>query len=379
LQFGAWGAAVNQEETIAEKLNQAASGLNSISEAMVQDDLQAMQRALDELKGILDQQNRDRQAAQSGSQRQSQGGNGATSATRAQRAQATQAGQNGRRQAQSGNTSQTIAGRTGQQRNQQGQAGSQQAQRGARGQQGQQGQQGRQGQQGQRTGERQTADARAGQRGGRGQRGQGQGQPQGNQPNQPETNRQGQPQRNQQGQRNAERQSQQANAGPNNGQRAQRQAQEGGNLGGTANSGNYDNDNNGARSGWVQQGARPSSPEEHRRFFEGDYRRWVEGLRNAEALLPEDDPNRGRIADIRTRIDTMRRAWLRDQSLPEGASFNEQIELPLAQAALELDREIARKLNAQEFNLSGEGAVPAQYTDRVAEYFKALSEQEKKR
>lgn len=414
LQFGVWGAAVNQEETVAERLKQSAAGLNAISDSMVQDDLQAMQKALEELRGIMNAQNRattGTMTAQAGRGRQPNNAT-PTSGTQAQRALA---GQTGQRQGQPGDAQQAGArGQQGQRgQGQQGQRGQGQPgdtqQAGARGQQGQrgQGQQGQRGQTGQRgqgqpgqgqpgdTGQEANANDQQGQQdgqpgdaqqgGARGQRGQGgrrgqagqrgngqQGQPGGDQQNQPGADQQDQtgadPQ-GQPGQQGGNRQGQPGGMRGNAGARGQAA------NGGGANGGGEDFANSGR--GGLYQGNVPRTPEEIQRFFNGDYRRWADALRNAEALLPEDTATRGRIADIRNTIDTMRRAYLRDRALPQGRAFNEQVEMPLRQTASELEQEIARKLNAQEFNLSGEGAIPAQYTDRVAEYFKALSEQER--
>jgi len=168
----------------------------------------------------------------------------------------------------------------------------------------------------------------------------------------------------------------QPNDGQQDGRGGQRGGERGGNRGGLT-------PNAGGRQGGVDYGGgyaagAPLSTDDLRRFFEGDYRRWTDAMRNAEALLPDDNQSRGRISDIRTRIDTLRRAYLRDRALPTGETFTEQVTAPLALTADELEKEIARKLNDQEFDLSGEAAVPAQYSDRVAEYFKALAEQEKK-
>lgn len=113
-----------------------------------------------------------------------------------------------------------------------------------------------------------------------------------------------------------------------------------------------------------------------RDFLEEDYREWMDRLRNAETLLPEDSPFREQISDVMENIDQMRRRYKREWLTPQYDLFLEQAGEPLVQTASELALTIEKILKEQEYAILDEGAVPAEYTDRVAEYFQRLAERE---
>jgi hypothetical protein len=238
-----------------------------------------------------------------------------------------------------------------------------------RGQQGQQGEQG-QGQQGEQ-GQGQQGEQGQGQQGqgeqGQGEQGQGQqGQGQQGQGQQG----QGQQGQGQQGQGQQGQGQQGGGRGQNGGANPQR--------GGASGPGGFDRGFDGGVEGgrWDVPG---SGPDGIRQFVESDYRRWTDALRDAEDLLPEDNPTRARIGDIRNEVDAMRRAWLRNQTVPDQPFFAQAVMNPMNLADAELREQIERRLNESEYKLTDEAEVPAQYAEKVADYFKALSELEPSR
>ena len=105
-------------------------------------------------------------------------------------------------------------------------------------------------------------------------------------------------------------------------------------------------------------------------FVEEGYREWVDRLRDAEALLPQDSPQRNRLTRIREDVQGMRREW-RERSLAPGFElYLERAVNPLQEVAAELQREIERKMGENEFLLVDEGDIPERYKKQVAEYFK---------
>jgi len=118
-------------------------------------------------------------------------------------------------------------------------------------------------------------------------------------------------------------------------------------------------------------------PEDLRRFIETDYERWIERIRNAEALLPPESDYRRQLERVRRQIEEMRRDYRRHSLAPRFELFLQEIANPLAETAQQLDLEIQKLLAQEEFLLTDEGTIPAQYRKRVAEYFQALSEAER--
>lgn len=126
-------------------------------------------------------------------------------------------------------------------------------------------------------------------------------------------------------------------------------------------------------------------PEDLGRFVESDYTRWVEALRNAEDLLPEEPADTGRSEDVSSRqrlarareaIGEMRRDYRGSGVAPQYEGFIERVVQPMQEAAAEIDRRLQELLQENEFALDPRVGVPPQYKERVAEYFRALSEAE---
>lgn len=113
-----------------------------------------------------------------------------------------------------------------------------------------------------------------------------------------------------------------------------------------------------------------------RDFIERGYEDWLDELNDAESLLPQGTPVRTEVTRVRERIEMMRREWRARALAPQYDLFLEHTARPLAEAAEELQREIAKQLDAQEFLAVDEGQIPDRYRARVGEYFKRLSEAE---
>ena len=121
--------------------------------------------------------------------------------------------------------------------------------------------------------------------------------------------------------------------------------------------------------GWQWNGG----PIDTQRFVDRDYQDWLERLRNAEALLPENNDIRNQLELIRTRIEEMRRDYRRHSLAPKFDLLLAEVINPLAETADELDREIQKILKVKEFVLTDDGSIPSKYRKSVAEYFEALS------
>ena len=126
-------------------------------------------------------------------------------------------------------------------------------------------------------------------------------------------------------------------------------------------------------------------PDDLERFVASDYNRWLDGIRDAESLLPDGSemPTPGDLTRYRERLERTRdairemRAAYRDRGVPpQFEGFLDQVVTPLNEVAQDIDRTIQMRLQNDEFALTQEVAVPTQYKERVAEYFRALSEAE---
>jgi hypothetical protein len=117
-------------------------------------------------------------------------------------------------------------------------------------------------------------------------------------------------------------------------------------------------------------------------FMGGDYGRWIDAIRNAEALLPRernetgeaDDSIRRQLERVRESIGDMRREYRAQRVSPQFEGFLDRVVNPLVETAAEIDREIRDRMQVDEFALTKEGEVPIQYQKQVAEYFRSLSE-----
>lgn len=114
-----------------------------------------------------------------------------------------------------------------------------------------------------------------------------------------------------------------------------------------------------------------------RQFAERDYQRWLENIRNAEALLPGDSPYRQQLERVRFQIEEIRRDYRRHSLAPQFDLFLHAVANPVAETAQNLDREISKLLKEKEFVLTDDGSIPSNYRKPVAEYFQSLADSEK--
>jgi len=341
VDYGIWDTALAEEQRIGEKLARAAEGLDGVAEALVGNDLEGMQKALENLDKLLQREEVARALGEQGDEQQP----GAGAAPNPENAQ-----QPGPGEGEPSPDQQQPGGGAQSQENQQPGAGEgQQNERMAEAQNARGGveQPGEEQQPGGGRGER-AEDQQQNQQG----RGQGeqppQDQPSSQQGEQP-GGEQGQPQ-NQGGQQ----QGNQRMAGS-----PQNQGAAGGanNRGGGTWDGNFDPD------------------AAMRDFAEDGYAEYLESLRDAEALLPPGQL-RDQVTQLRERVEGMRRDWRVRSLAPRFDLFLEMAARPLADTAADVQREIERLMDEKEFLAQDEGDVPERYREPVAEYFKRLSEAE---
>lgn len=114
-------------------------------------------------------------------------------------------------------------------------------------------------------------------------------------------------------------------------------------------------------------------PEAMEDFIREDYSRWVERLREAEALLPKDSPHRRDIERVRNRIEKMRQEYKRHSLEPKYDLLLGEVVSPMAETAGRIENELLKALKEKEFVLTDEGEAPSQYRRRVADYFESLA------
>lgn len=124
------------------------------------------------------------------------------------------------------------------------------------------------------------------------------------------------------------------------------------------------------RFGWG-----PRTEEDRRRFAEGGFRDWMDRVREAESLLPEDLSIHQRLTGIREDLAGMGRAYHRDGALPQYDLIFDRAIKPLTLSVEELS-ELIRERKA-DFSVGKPDEIPEQYRARVAEYFKALTESDR--
>jgi cellobiose-specific phosphotransferase system component IIA len=131
------------------------------------------------------------------------------------------------------------------------------------------------------------------------------------------------------------------------------------------------------RAGWNDWLA-PRSNEQMRRFLERDSQGWVDRIREAEALLPDEGGVRRELGRAREAILSLRRNYRGLTSKAEGPPrfdlLKEMVGVPLGLAAAELERQIRKQEDAEKLTLTEEDVVPVKYRKRVADYYEALSE-----
>lgn len=127
-----------------------------------------------------------------------------------------------------------------------------------------------------------------------------------------------------------------------------------------------------AASGW-ESWQQPPSPRFMEQFMQRDYQHMVEQLRDAEALLPRESESRTNIERVRNRVEELRQEYRRHSVAPQYELFLNDIIRPAAETADLLSREIREALKDQEYLITDEGEIPAQYRSSVADYFESLS------
>jgi hypothetical protein len=317
IQYGIWDSALAEEKKISDKLAKAGEKLDAVAGSLVGDDLEAMQKALENLDKLMQREEVAR-ALEDKNADQAKPGPGAPQDAEKSQEQGAGPGKPGEDQKQPGDGTQP-----GKDQQQPGTAQGQQPSTGKEG----------------------ASQQQAG------------GQQPGSQDGQPSP---GQPQ--------ADSQDTQPSSSPQQGgpQRGAPQRMAGRPQGGA--------DRGGAQTGAT---GGPFDPERAMRdFAESGYQEWIENLRDAESLLPEGTPLRTDVIRLRERVEAMRRDWRARSLAPRFDLFLEMAARPLADTTEHLHREIERLLNQKEFLAQDEGEVPERYREPVAEYFKRLSESE---
>ena len=126
------------------------------------------------------------------------------------------------------------------------------------------------------------------------------------------------------------------------------------------------------RFGWG-----PQDPDALRRFAEGGFRNWMDRLREAESLLPADLGVRQRLTGIREDLAGIGRDYYRKGAVPQYDLIFERAIKPLTLSAEELSVLIRERKGDYGLSAGKADEIPEQYRARVAEYFKALTENEK--
>jgi hypothetical protein len=312
VDYGIWDSAVNEEQQIDQKLDRAAEQLESVANALVGDDLEAMQKAMEQLDRLLERE----EVARALEERERREGAGASDRETTEEEEA----RRGPGEPNEQSTQQGAAGEEQQDSEQTG-PGQSEAEREARAEQ----------------------DEQPG------------SQPGGQQPSEQSQDEQTQSEQPGQSQQPGSPSDQGRPAGsrgqsPSNQNRAQPDAS--------------------ADGGWI------GADQAMRDFIENGYTDWLDRLNDAESLLPQGTPVRTEVTRLRERIEMMRRDWRARALAPQFDLFLEYAAVPLAETAEDLQREIDRQLSAKEFLAVDEGDVPERYRARVADYFKRLSEAE---
>jgi len=337
IEYGIWENAVAEEQSIDEKLAKAGDKLDAVAESLVGNDLEGMQKALENLDKLMQREEVARALGEAGEKQP--GGAGAPLDPEDPQGQG--AGQPKDDQNEPG------TGAAGEQPDGEGKPGSG-GKEPSEVQQPGQGQGGDQPSTEQKAGEAQGPGSQPGDEQPSRQPGEGQ------QPGD-------QPAAGQEGQGGQQQQGQPSPGSPGRGQRMAGQPQ------------------GGTEAGGAQTGGGGGSFDPNRAmrdFAESGYEEWLDNLRNAEALLPDGSPIRAEVTRLRERVEGMRREWRVRSLAPRFDLFLEMAAQPLSDTAENLQREIERLLSDKEFLAEDEGDVPERYREPVAEYFKRLSESE---
>jgi len=130
------------------------------------------------------------------------------------------------------------------------------------------------------------------------------------------------------------------------------------------------------RQSW-ESSAGEDPGEDMRRFVTGDYRQWLDTMRDVEDLLPGDHIGRPRLNALRREVERLRKEYRRRDLEPEYELFLDHVSEPLNQLIETLTLDVARLREERAFVWIDDGSVPDRYRKKVADYFEALSHAER--
>lgn len=113
-------------------------------------------------------------------------------------------------------------------------------------------------------------------------------------------------------------------------------------------------------------------------FFDGEAREWRPVLRDAASLLPRESEIRQSLEQVEMDLGRLQREYDHDKQLPEVSEFEQVVRRPLMDSIATLEEVVRARAMGEASWLEDEGAIPEQYVDRVAEYFRLLAEQSAK-
>lgn len=126
-----------------------------------------------------------------------------------------------------------------------------------------------------------------------------------------------------------------------------------------------------------ESSASGNSEEDMRRFAQGDYRGWLDAMRDVEDMLPEDHHQRPALNQIRREIEKVRKDYRREELEPKYGLFMDTVVEPLDKVIQQLTLDVARLREERTFVLIDDGSIPDRYRKKVADYFEALSHAER--
>ncbi len=110
-------------------------------------------------------------------------------------------------------------------------------------------------------------------------------------------------------------------------------------------------------------------------FFDGEARTWRPVLRDAASLLPRESDMRQSLEQVEMDLGRLQREYDQSKKLPELSEFEQVVRRPLLDTIATLEEAVRAKAAGETSWLEDEGAIPDQYVDRVAEYFRLLAEE----
>ena len=110
-------------------------------------------------------------------------------------------------------------------------------------------------------------------------------------------------------------------------------------------------------------------------FFDGEARTWRPVLRDAASLLPRESDMRQSLEQVEMDLGRLQREYDHSKKLPELSEFEQVVRRPLLDTIATLEEVVRAKAAGEASWLEDEGAIPEQYVDRVAEYFRLLAEE----